>query len=70
MWITLLEISYIDRRLKLFHFLLAGDRFDIKDFHNVVLQCGAVPLKFLEYEVNEYIKEELETLDTLESLED
>lgn len=47
-----------------------GDKFDIKDFHDVVLQCGAVPLKFLEYEVNEYIKEELETLMTLESLED
>lgn len=56
--------------LKLINILFAGDKFDIKDFHDVVLQCGAVPLKFLEYEVNEYIKEELETLMTLESLED
>lgn len=56
--------------LHLINVLFAGDKFDIKDFHDVVLQCGAVPLKFLEYEVNEYIKEELETLMTLESLED
>nr|XP_022291917.1 uncharacterized protein LOC111103156 [Crassostrea virginica] len=34
-----------------------GDQFDVKDFHSVVLKCGAVPLKFLEKEIDEYIKE-------------
>lgn len=54
----------------LINILFVGDKFDIKDFYDVVLQCGVVFFKFLEYEVNEYIKEELEILMILELLED
>ncbi len=32
-----------------------GDRFDIRDFHEVVLANGAVPLNVLEEEVDRYI---------------
>ena len=32
-----------------------GDRFSMKDFHNVVLSVGAVPLEILESEVDRYI---------------
>jgi uncharacterized protein (DUF885 family) len=34
-----------------------GDRFDLRAFHNVVLQNGAVPLTILEELVDEYIAE-------------
>ena len=34
-----------------------GDRYDIKDFHNVVLKNGAVPLTILESLVDQYIEE-------------
>jgi uncharacterized protein (DUF885 family) len=34
-----------------------GDRFDIRDFHAVVLENGAVPLDVLEELVNGYIAE-------------
>lgn len=33
-----------------------GEQFDIKDFHDVVLRCGDVPLSILEDEVNRYIQ--------------
>ncbi|MFK7953010.1 MAG: DUF885 family protein [Ekhidna sp.] len=33
-----------------------GDAFDLKEFHNVVLKNGAVPLDILEELINEYIK--------------
>ena len=33
-----------------------GDRFDIKDFHTAVLKNGAVPLKMLERQVDDYIE--------------
>jgi uncharacterized protein (DUF885 family) len=32
-----------------------GDRFDIRDFHNVVLTNGSVPLGILEELVRQYI---------------
>jgi uncharacterized protein (DUF885 family) len=32
-----------------------GDRFNLKDFHRVVLQNGAVPLEILDKLVDEYI---------------
>ena len=34
-----------------------GDRFDIRDFHAVVLENGAVPLDVLEDLVDTYISE-------------
>jgi len=34
-----------------------GDRFDIRDFHDVVLKNGAVPLEILERLVDQYIEE-------------
>ncbi len=37
-----------------------GSRFDIKKFHNVVLQNGAMPLSVLETLVNQFIKEQKE----------
>jgi uncharacterized protein (DUF885 family) len=33
-----------------------GERFSLKEFHNVVLRAGAVPLEVLEEVVNEYIR--------------
>lgn len=36
-----------------------GDQFELKDFHNVVLKNGAVPLDILEEIVNTYIEETL-----------
>jgi uncharacterized protein (DUF885 family) len=32
-----------------------GDSFDIRDFHDVVLRNGAVPLNVLEQLIDEYI---------------
>lgn len=37
-----------------------GDRFDVREFHSVVLRCGSVPLKFLAQKVDEYIRDTLE----------
>jgi uncharacterized protein (DUF885 family) len=33
-----------------------GEKFSLKEFHNVVLRTGAVPLEVLEEVVNEYIQ--------------
>jgi uncharacterized protein (DUF885 family) len=33
-----------------------GDNFSLKEFHNVVLRTGAVPLEVLEEVVNDYIR--------------
>ena len=35
---------------------LLGDKFDIKEFHHVILGEGALPLDILEEKVNEYIQ--------------
>jgi uncharacterized protein (DUF885 family) len=34
-----------------------GDKFDIREFHDVVLGSGPVPLNILEQFVNDYISE-------------
>jgi uncharacterized protein (DUF885 family) len=36
-----------------------GDKFDIKEFHDVILNTGSVPLHLLEEEVMRYIEEKL-----------
>ena len=33
-----------------------GDKFNIRDFHDVVLGSGAVPLNILEKQVDDYIR--------------
>jgi len=37
--------------------LALGDKFNIKEFHDVVLKNGAVPLDILERLVDNYIRE-------------
>jgi uncharacterized protein (DUF885 family) len=37
-----------------------GDQFDLKEFHNVILGNGAMPLDILEQVVNNYIQSKLE----------
>jgi uncharacterized protein (DUF885 family) len=36
-----------------------GDQFDIKEFHNLVLTNGAMPLQILERVVDDYIADKL-----------
>jgi len=36
-----------------------GDQFDIKEFHNLVIGNGALPLDILEQLVDDYIQENL-----------
>ncbi|MED6342936.1 MAG: DUF885 family protein, partial [Pseudomonadota bacterium] len=36
-----------------------GDKYDIKEFHHVILGEGALPLDVLEEKVNEYIEQNL-----------
>jgi uncharacterized protein (DUF885 family) len=38
-----------------------GDKFDLRDFHDVVLQDGGVPLDILERMVDDYIESTLAT---------
>jgi uncharacterized protein (DUF885 family) len=52
--------SYMIGQLKIFELRdraqqALGDRFDIRDFHAVVLENGAVPLEMLEQLVDRYI---------------
>ena len=35
-----------------------GNKFNLKDFHDVVLDVGSIPLTALEYHVDRYIAEE------------
>ena len=35
------------------------DNFDIKEFNNIILENGAIPLEILERVVDDYIKGEL-----------
>ena len=35
-----------------------GNKFDIREFHNVILKNGAVPLPILEQLIDNYIKNE------------
>ncbi|NEV94650.1 DUF885 domain-containing protein [Psychroflexus sp. YR1-1] len=41
-----------------------GSRFDLREFHNAVLQNGAMPLDVLEKTINDYIKVSLENNNT------
>jgi len=36
-----------------------GDKYDIKDFHHEVLKRGSLPLELLEFYIDEWIKESL-----------
>jgi len=48
------EIKILELREKAKNAL--GDRFDLKDFHTVILEDGNVPLQVLEYKVDQYIE--------------
>jgi uncharacterized protein (DUF885 family) len=48
------EMKILDLREKARKAL--GDRFSIREFHNVVLGTGTVPLEILERQVNAYIR--------------
>jgi uncharacterized protein (DUF885 family) len=37
-----------------------GDRFDIREFHDVVLSGGALPLDILDRRINNYIEQNLQ----------
>ena len=47
------ELKIIDLRDKAKKAL--GDKFSLKEFHNVVLDTGSVPLDILERQVNAYV---------------
>ena len=38
-----------------------GDKFDIKDFHDEVLKRGSLPLDLLEYYIDEWINQTLDS---------
>ena len=38
-----------------------GSKFNLKDFHNVVLQNGAMPLQILEQQVERYVRTKNQT---------
>ena len=38
---------------------ILGDRFDLREFHDVLLQNGALPIAMLEAVVERYIDEKL-----------
>jgi uncharacterized protein (DUF885 family) len=49
------EINIVELRNKAKKAL--GERFDLRQFHNIILKGGAMPLSILEQVVDEYIKE-------------
>lgn len=51
--------SYYIKNLKEKAMNLLGDKFDIKEFHNVILINGEIPLFLLDEVVNEYIDKKL-----------
>jgi prolyl oligopeptidase len=38
---------------------MLGDKYDIKDFHYEVLKRGSLPLELLEFYIDEWINESL-----------
>lgn len=48
------QLKFLELRQKVENEL--GDQFDIKEFHDVLIEKGAMPLEVLEQQVNEYLK--------------
>ncbi len=66
MQVSILDKSYLTNLYVYGHLplnskktLFLGNQFDLKEFHNVVLKNGAVPLDILEEIVESYINETL-----------
>ena len=49
------DTKILNLRQKAQHAL--GDKFSLKDFHDVVLDVGSIPLTALEWHVDQYIAE-------------
>ena len=43
-----------------------GDKFEIKEFHDMVLQTGSIPLAILEEQANQWIESKLEDTNPVE----
>ena len=44
-----------------------GDQFELKQFHNAVLQNGSMPLEVLEKTVDEFIRQSLQDNQSVET---
>lgn len=53
------QLTFIDLRNRAEQAL--GEQFDLRDFHNLILSNGAMPLTILEQLIDQYIAESLET---------